>query len=95
MEGNNGRINEPINDNISLENLKEENIKLRKYLNDAIEEIKNLRNTWDLQRINFLIEIVKCNEFNTELKSKAVEEIEYFIYPKDSKENNNTDNHEE
>jgi len=91
MEENNGRTVNTVNENPTMEELQAENTQLKQYLNNAVNEIQQLRQAWLWKRMEFLFDMVKCNEFNAESKVKAVEEIENFLYPnpKELKENNN------
>ena len=85
MEENNGRINEV---NPTMEELQKENTALKQYLQSASERINNLSNGWIAQRINWLFEIVKLEGFSTELKVRAIEDIENYLYPKDEESKN-------
>lgn len=92
MEENNGRAIEHVNGNVNVEDLLKENTQLKKYLKQAVDEIQSLKQTWALQRANFLFKVVECNEFNSEFKVKAIEELEEFLYPKEEKDNNEPKN---
>lgn len=91
MEENNGRTVEPVNGDLSIERLKERYNKLFKEANSMYNELMKLRQTWALQRAGFLFEVVKCDQFNTEFKMKAIEEIEKFLYPEPKEGAENTE----
>ena len=53
--------------------------------------VKQLENTWVLQRADFLFKIVENNKFNPDIRQKAQLEIEEFLFPTnaESKEDEN------
>lgn len=91
MEENNGRTVEPVNGNLSIEQLKENYNNLYKEATSIYNELLKFKQTWALQRAAFLFEVVKCDQFSTEFKMKAIEEIEKFLYPEPKEGAENTE----
>ena len=64
-----------------------ENSILKKKVNEAYQQIQYLSDQRGIERIKFLFSIVenKSGNFSTEFVTKAVEEIEETMYPKEEK----------
>lgn len=64
-----------------------ENSILKKKINEAYQQIQYLSDQRGIERIKFLFSIVenKSGNFSTEFVTKAVEEIEETMYPKEEK----------
>lgn len=64
-----------------------ENSILKKKVNEAYQQIQYLSDQRGIERIKFLFAIVenKSGNFSTEFVTKAVEEIEETMYPKEEK----------
>lgn len=62
-----------------------ENSILKKKVNDAYQQIQYLSDQRGIERIKFLFAVVenKSGNFSTEFVTKAVEEIEETMYPKE------------
>lgn len=62
-----------------------ENSILKKKVNEAYQQIQYLSDQRGIERIKFLFSIVenKSGNFSTEFVTKAVEEIEETMYPKE------------
>ena len=84
MEDNNGRssIENIEKQEVSIEQLTEENHKLKDLCNKLYADNKQLHNTWMLTRANFLMKAVELEAFDTEFKEKAVAELKEFLFPK-------------
>jgi len=50
--------------------------------NQLYERVKQLENTWMLQRAEFLFRIINMEGFSAEVKDKAHTELENFLFPK-------------
>ncbi len=61
--------------------LQEENAKLKEVLSKVYPEYQKLKQTWMLQRASFLFKVVENNKFNPDVRQKAQEEIEVFLFP--------------
>lgn len=61
--------------------LQEENAKLKEVLSKVYPEYQKLKQTWMLQRASFLFKVVENNNFNPDVRQKAQEEIEVFLFP--------------
>lgn len=61
--------------------LQEENAKLKEVLSKVYPEYQKLKQTWMLQRALFLFKVVENNKFNPDVRQKAQEEIEVFLFP--------------
>ena len=86
METNNGGTVNPVNGNLTIEELKNENEKLKSIINRILEEVQQLKYVLASRRAEFLFRIIDSKEFNTEFKMKAIAEIEGFLYPKSEEE---------
>lgn len=65
--------------------------KLRDTAQQLYSRVKQLENSWMLQRADFLFKIVADNKFNVDIRQKAQEELENFLFPpkhEESKEEN-------
>lgn len=90
MEDNNAIIEQPpaVNYEEEYNKLYEAYSKLEETAKQLYERLKQLENTWMLQRADFLFKIVGDNKFNVDIRQKAQEELENFLFPK-KEENNN------
>ena len=61
--------------------LQGENAKLKEVLSKVYPEYQKLKQTWMLQRASFLFKVVENNKFNPDVRQKAQEEIEVFLFP--------------
>lgn len=61
---------------------------LKDMANQLYNRVKQLENTWMLQRADFLFKIVGDNKFNVDIRQKAQEELENFLFPKKEELNN-------
>lgn len=86
METNNGGTVNPVNGNLTIEELKAENERLKSIIDRAVEEIRQCRYILSNKRAEFLFKVIDSKEFNTEFKMKAIEEIEEYLYPKSEEE---------
>ena len=59
-----------------------ENQKLKGYINQILAENQQLRNTWALNRANFLFKAIELKDFSAEIKEKSIAELEGFLFPK-------------
>ena len=59
----------------------EEYGKLQNIVTNLYQRVKQLENTWVLQRASFLMEIIKCGKFNADTVIKAEEELTAFLFP--------------
>lgn len=94
MEDNNA-INKQLNDAVDYEkeynNLVVEYQKLEDAANKLYNRVKQLENTWMLQRANFLFEVMKLDAFNGDTKIKAEEELINFLFPKKEEQTDKED----
>lgn len=64
---------------------------LKETANQLYARVKQLENAWMLQRAEFLFKVVADNKFNVDIRQKAQEELENFLFPpkqEESKEEN-------
>ena len=61
--------------------IQEENARLKEVLSKVYPEYQKLKQTWMLQRASFLFKVVENNKFNPDVRQKAQEEIEVFLFP--------------
>ena len=94
MEDNNA-INEQLNSAVNYEEeynkLAVEFGNLKETANQLYARVKQLENTWMLQRADFLFKVVADNKFNIDIRQRAQEELENFLFPlkhDESKEEN-------
>ena len=92
MEDNNAISEQPIAVNYEekYNELANEFQKLQMTAKQLYDRVKQLENTWMLQRADFLFKIVADNKFNVEIRQKAQTELENFLFPQqdESKEEN-------
>lgn len=69
------------NEQPDVNRLQEENAKLKEVLSKVYPEYQKLRQTWMLQRASFLFKVVENNTFSPDVRQKAQEEIEVFLFP--------------
>jgi predicted RNase H-like nuclease (RuvC/YqgF family) len=87
MENNNGRkqvvpLNTANGTKPTVKQLMLENQKLKGYINQILAENQQLRNTWALNRANFLFKAIELKDFSAEIKEKSIAELEGFLFPK-------------
>ena len=58
--------------------------KLKNTAEQLYSRVKQLENTWMLTRAEFLFKIVADNKFNVDIRQKAQEELENFLFPAQS-----------
>lgn len=90
MEDNNAILEQPNAVNYEEEYNKLVNAynELKDTANQLYNRVKQLENTWMLQRADFLFKIVGDNKFNVDIRQKAQEELENFLFPKKEELNN-------
>ena len=88
MEDNNA-----INEQLNAVNFEEKYNKLaiefenlKNTANQLYARVKQLENTWMLQRAEFLFKVVADNKFNVDIRQKAQEELENFLFPSKQEE---------
>lgn len=91
MEDNNGINQQPnaVNYEEVCKQLEAENNKLKQVADNLYGRVKQLENTWMLNRANFLFEVLKSDAFHSDTKIKAEEELTKFLFPEPEQENNN------
>ena len=96
MEDNNA-----INEQHNAVNYEEEYNKLaiefenlKNTANQLYARVKQLENTWMLQRAEFLFKVVADNKFNVDIRQKAQEELENFLFPSKQEESVEENNKE-
>ena len=89
MEEDNRRDEQTVDINAVIE----ENNKIKEAYAALYKRYNELNNTWMLTRANFLVDIIKSNEFPEDLRKKAIVEFTEFLYPTKS-ENVDEDNKE-
>ena len=84
MEDNHA-ISEQLNSAVNYEelynNLSTEFEKLKETAAQLYSRVKQLENTWMLQRADFLFKIVADNKFDVNIRQKAQIELENFLFP--------------
>lgn len=55
--------------------------KLNETAQQLYNRVKQLENTWMLQRAEFLFKVVENNKFDPTVRQKAQEELENFLFP--------------
>ena len=93
MEDNHAISEQPVAVNYEEEynKLLTEFENLKKTANSLYSRVRQLENTWMLQRADFLFKVVENNKFDTTVRQRAQEELENFLFPaepeqKDDKE---------
>lgn len=89
MEDNNAINEQGFPTEVNEENYNkviEEYSKLQNIATNLYQRVKQLENTWVLQRASFLMEIIKCGKFSSETIIKAEEELTSFLFPKKEKD---------
>lgn len=84
MEDNNAINQQGFPTEVNEENYNkviEEYGKLQNIATNLYQRVKQLENTWLLQRASFLMEIIKCGKFNSETIVRAEEELTNFLFP--------------
>lgn len=96
MEDNNA-----INEQLNAVNYEEKYNKLaiefenlKNTANQLYARVKQLENTWMLQRAEFLFKVVADNKFNVDIRQKAQEELENFLFPSKQEESVEENNKE-
>lgn len=96
MEDNNA-----INEQLNAVNYEEKYNKLaiefenlKNTANQLYARVKQLENTWMLQRAEFLFKVVADNKFNVDIRQKAQEELEKFLFPSKQEESVEENNKE-
>jgi hypothetical protein len=96
MEDNNA-----INEQLNAVNYEEEYNKLvaefnklRQTAQQLFNRVKQLENNWMLQRAEFLFKVVADNKFNVDIRQKAQEELENFLFPSKQEESVEENNKE-
>lgn len=96
MEDNNA-----INEQLDAVNYEEKYNKLaiefenlKNTANQLYARVKQLENTWMLQRAEFLFKVVADNKFNVDIRQKAQEELEKFLFPSKQEESVEENNKE-
>ena len=96
MEDNNA-----INEQLNAVNFEEKYNKLaiefenlKNTANQLYARVKQLENTWMLQRAEFLFKVVADNKFNVDIRQKAQEELENFLFPSKQEESVEENNKE-
>ena len=77
MEEDNRRDEQTVDINAVIE----ENNKIKEAYAALYKRYNELNNTWMLTRANFLVDIIKSNEFPEDLRKKAIVEFTEFMYP--------------
>lgn len=67
---------------------------LKNTANQLYARVKQLENTWMLQRAEFLFKVVADNKFNVDIRQKAQEELEKFLFPSKQEESVEENNKE-
>lgn len=92
MEDNHA-INEQPNSVVNYEEeynkLAVEYKKLEDVANRLYGRVKQLENTWMLQRADFLFKVLEAKAFDSDTKIKAEEELIAFLFPKQEEQPNN------
>lgn len=91
MEDNNAinQQHDVVNFEEKCQQLEAENGKLRQIVDNLYGRVKQLENTWMLQRAGFLFEVLKMDAFKGDVKIKAEEELTKFLFPEPEQENAN------
>ena len=55
--------------------------RLQETAKQLYSRVKQLENTWMLTRAEFLFKVVDNNKFNVDVRQKAQEELENFLFP--------------
>ena len=81
MEDNNAITEQPnaIDYEVAFNQMKET-------AQNLFERVKQLENTWMLNRASILFKIIDCDKFDENTKKKAVDEITQFVYPVEKEE---------
>ena len=91
MEDNNA-INEQPNSVVNYEEeynkLAVEYKKLEDVANRLYGRVKQLENTWMLQRADFLFRVIDQKVFEDSIKQKASDELIAFLFPKQEEQTN-------
>lgn len=92
MEENHGNVQElnPVKAEVpkgpqTLEDFKKENEELKQQLTNVINQFNQLRNTWILTRVEFLLKVIASDAFSVSSHKKAVEEVEMFLFEQNKK----------
>ena len=95
MEDNNAisKQSDAVNFEEKYNELANEFNRLQETAKQLYNRVKQLENTWMLQRADFLFRIVSENKFDVDLRQKAQTELENFLFPQpeESKEENKED----
>lgn len=93
--------NHAINEQLNAVNYEEKYNKLaiefenlKNTANQLYARVKQLENTWMLQRAEFLFKVVADNKFNVDIRQKAQEELENFLFPSKQEESVEENNKE-
>lgn len=93
--------NHAINEQLNAVNYEEKYNKLaiefenlKNTANQLYARVKQLENTWMLQRAEFLFKVVVDNNFNVDIRQKAQEELENFLFPSKQEESVEENNKE-
>lgn len=91
MEDNNAinQQHDVVNLEEKCQQLEAENGKLKQIADNLYGRVRQLENTWMLQRAGFLFEVLKLDAFNGDTKIKAEEELTKFLFPEPVQENDN------
>lgn len=82
MEENNGRNEQTLD----VDAIVNENNQLKEALNNLVNRVNELNNSWVITRANYLFEVIKNDAFPANFKEKAMNELCEFLYPTEKKE---------